>query len=468
MQEPEFEKKVRVKMDELKFSPSDAVWANVQLQIKRDRERRRPIFWFFLSGVCLLLGLFVFEMMHLAATKDNKLSSTPKAIVTSKDIKLQEADKNQEIKNNVPSIKEARTRDALIHQANEERRIEVVGKQNKKKISDRPETSQLIDEAIQNDDKFDKASKKQDTRQESAIDAIAEAHLSTIASQESNPVSGETDRNVIKTNPVSPAMSPVNGQTQPSSKPNPEAAELAKDKLVQTQKIGSNHPWKFGLLMGPGISNIQSGLISTQYASASPNPPSYAFGGNPPPVVAPAYYQGNSSAHSGFSFLAGASLQKYLSQNVYFSTGMNYHYYSTATSFSSGSTLLSSGNTGNNSTYTDAFHFIELPANFGFHLSNKKKSPLIAELGLTLSQLIHANAHQYDVYTGYYTVNSSAFSHTQVFANLGLLLNLPVKKNQLTIGPVMQYGLTNLLSSGSVNPEHLFFLGFRFGISLNK
>ncbi len=70
MQEPEFEKKVRVKMDELKFSPSDAVWANVQLQIRKDRERRRPIFWFFLSGAFLLLGLVVFEMIRVEGNKE--------------------------------------------------------------------------------------------------------------------------------------------------------------------------------------------------------------------------------------------------------------------------------------------------------------------------------------------------------------------------------------------------------------
>ncbi len=359
----------------------------------------------------------------------------------------------------------------MSHQENGALGSIVVGKQNKKEKSARSETNQLMDEVIREDNKVAKSSKQnktQDSRLESAIDAIAEEHLSTNLAKEPNPVFAESDKTVQNSRAVSPAIDPVKEPAKPAVSPTAAPVALASDKSAQTHQAGSKHPWKFGFVIAPGISNYQSGQIFHQSSNALSYSAAYPPGASPTPIGSPTYYQMNASTHSGFSFLAGASLQKYLSQNVYFSTGLNYHYYSTATSFSVGSTFLSSGNTSSNSTYSDAYHFIELPASLGFHLSHNKKSPLIAELGFTLSQLIQANAHQYDGYTGFYTVNSSAFSHTQVFTNLGLLLNLPIKKNQVTIGPVLQYGLTNLISSGSGNPEHLLFLGFRFGISLNK
>ena len=54
MPDNHFENKAKHKLDELKFNPSEAVWLNVQTQIKKDRKRRRLLVW--LPLCCLLLG----------------------------------------------------------------------------------------------------------------------------------------------------------------------------------------------------------------------------------------------------------------------------------------------------------------------------------------------------------------------------------------------------------------------------
>src|SRR5665213_1234047 len=54
MPDNHFENKAKHKLDELKFNPSEAVWVNVQTQIKKDRKRRRLLVW--LPLCCLLLG----------------------------------------------------------------------------------------------------------------------------------------------------------------------------------------------------------------------------------------------------------------------------------------------------------------------------------------------------------------------------------------------------------------------------
>ena len=48
-----FENKAKQKLDELKFTPSDAVWQKVEGRIKKDKDRRRLLVW--LPLFCLLL-----------------------------------------------------------------------------------------------------------------------------------------------------------------------------------------------------------------------------------------------------------------------------------------------------------------------------------------------------------------------------------------------------------------------------
>jgi len=49
MQDPKFEKQVQQKMEELSFSPSDAVWLKVDAEINRKRKRRGVFFWLLFS-----------------------------------------------------------------------------------------------------------------------------------------------------------------------------------------------------------------------------------------------------------------------------------------------------------------------------------------------------------------------------------------------------------------------------------
>ncbi|RYY21850.1 MAG: hypothetical protein EOO04_17320 [Chitinophagaceae bacterium] len=55
MSDHDFEKRVKQKMDELKFTPSDAVWQAVQMEIRKDRPRRRG--WIFIPIALAVLGV---------------------------------------------------------------------------------------------------------------------------------------------------------------------------------------------------------------------------------------------------------------------------------------------------------------------------------------------------------------------------------------------------------------------------
>ena len=53
MSDHDFEKRVKQKMDELRFSPSDAVWKGVARELRKERPSRR---WLWLSVLVITLG----------------------------------------------------------------------------------------------------------------------------------------------------------------------------------------------------------------------------------------------------------------------------------------------------------------------------------------------------------------------------------------------------------------------------
>src|ERR1700730_16200830 len=83
MQDPEFEKQVQKKMEELNFSPSVSVWKIVEKGIKKDRKRNRGLFLLFLclgfalSGmVYILVSLEKQGNREAAVLPDKKLQTS--------------------------------------------------------------------------------------------------------------------------------------------------------------------------------------------------------------------------------------------------------------------------------------------------------------------------------------------------------------------------------------------------------
>src|SRR5450631_3550163 len=71
MHENKFEKQVREKMDQLGFDPPDALWTRVDQEINKEKKRRKPIFWFFLTG-SIIAGTVTYMMVnHSVNIQDN-------------------------------------------------------------------------------------------------------------------------------------------------------------------------------------------------------------------------------------------------------------------------------------------------------------------------------------------------------------------------------------------------------------
>jgi hypothetical protein len=77
MSDHEFEKKVAQTMGELKLRPSDAVWAEVESKLRREKRRRRIILWLPLMGVLLTAGGYFIFKGPGDSEKDNLAKALP-------------------------------------------------------------------------------------------------------------------------------------------------------------------------------------------------------------------------------------------------------------------------------------------------------------------------------------------------------------------------------------------------------
>ncbi|HSZ35089.1 MAG TPA: outer membrane beta-barrel protein, partial [Puia sp.] len=262
-----------------------------------------------------------------------------------------------------------------------------------------------------------------------------------------------------------------------------EKKDTPKDSLLISKKAPpEKHKtslWKIEITGGIGFSDIHQSLFKQ-----SNNTGIYAFApANGSISAAPAPLP--SEVTTGFSFIAGLAVNRALSRRISLSAGLNYRYFSTRihtgnavdSSISvynyaaySPSPLSYSVNrfyqNGSALSYTNQYHFLELPVTVKFQLNKNEKLPVYWEAGLSLSYLISTNALFFDPNENVYYQNKELFNKTQLSWVTSILIGIPLGKNQLQLGPQLQYGFTDLIKSGTGSSEHLFYGGFKISYVL--
>ena len=84
----DFEKQVQLKMDELKFVPSDTVWPAVEKKITDRKKRRRLFIWLPVLGLFLSGAAWFFIAGTGNTTAKNRIATKP-AIAFSKENKTE-------------------------------------------------------------------------------------------------------------------------------------------------------------------------------------------------------------------------------------------------------------------------------------------------------------------------------------------------------------------------------------------
>jgi hypothetical protein len=482
MHDPEFEKHVQKKMEELQFNPSGEVWTKVEQEIKKEK-RRRPLLWIFLlSGLLLGAGYWLLVAGKNVAIVTNNVvidkeeKKNPDDNINAATNKNSISQQENLKENNQPKINADKANDVTI---------------NNKSIAENNTTIKPKTSSVKNKSLADKQSvplfqskngkvKSRKVKRE-ADDAVVstnnissekkkEIGISAITKDKGNTT---TDSQIGKES-VADEMKTSKADLANKEKEN-MAADSRINKTVVAKNINSNKSkfFQLGFTGGAGFSDINK-MVSHSNPPASPALGTTGFNATP------------SSVQKGISFYAGALLEKSLLKKISVSVGLNYHYYSTkirtgktvdsiiyvpASYFNTVSTvpgtLVSRSayyTSGTSNTYINHYHFFELPVMMNFQLNNNKKLPVTWQAGLSLSYLINTDALQFDPSSGTYYKDNFLYNKTQVNLLTGFTIGFYRKKSLMEIGPEIQYGVTNLLHGYTNNNQHIFYGGLKLSL----
>jgi hypothetical protein len=115
----------------------------------------------------------------------------------------------------------------------------------------------------------------------------------------------------------------------------------------------------------------------------------------------------------------------------------------------------------NTSRYINQYHFLTLPLAVNFQLNRGRTLPLIWEAGLSLAYLISSNALHFDPHADVYYQDNKLFNRLDLQGTTAILASFHLSKNELKIGPQLEYGLTGVLNKTASNSEHLLSGGIK-------
>jgi hypothetical protein len=463
MQDQEFEKKVQQKMEELKFSPSPAVWTNVQRKIGQKEKGKRLIAILFFFGFLGLVGSGIY--FYDAQRKPMAKAIQPPNLEAS-------PDSSTKYPGSKPPV--------ALPEANVE----------PKKAAGPPLSfdSLGVSRFLQNNQttqvsRHNFQAKKEDGTSLAAAGANKPAHSAPVSGDSQAVREDKTRGNIGSA--MAPGLEAVGHSPGAGSQKENQDNQALKsiNKIDTTGKSTSTNPaiakltkqknWKFGFNAGTGFSTVSqkspTNPAGVFYLGYSPAFPLYGFGAariQVPP----------SKPQANFSFWAGLLVEKPISSKISLSMGLNYHYYSTTirtgpitndstfvfTSFNTTMGVHNYYNQGSSQTFVNKYHFLELPIALEYRFGVIKSFPLSLEGGLSLSQWIGSTALMYDYVQSYYYKNNSAFAKTQVNSTLGIMGELKGNHLEFRMGPEFQYGLTNLLNGKNGEKQHLLFAGIKF------
>lgn len=488
MHDPKFEKEVQQKLEELSFSPSEAVWTRVERAVNGEKKRRVPLFWFFLLPALTLTGAGAIYFSHTrtapvatqTATAPARLPAavTPTAVTpgtvtpatvapaqspgTRSALSSRGADRespavDQTAGKGTPAVAGASTAKDVVSAASTGKN-NVTGTSRSKNVVTRPSTSKDVVTGSSTDkDIFSETS----TEQQIATGTTGKEQAVTAADAERAKLPGlkTLDRQF-----AAPSASHLSAQSK--------AATSAKT-LIQ---LKPKYSWEAGFAGGIGASSLNKTLFEQPAAVVSDvrsNSNTTTING-----AVPKSY--TSRIRPDLSYWAGIVVQRPLNMSLTLSLGLSLHYYSAKIQVGEkvnyapsnyAQSLFTAQNqiqaaaypyysVGDKDVFTNRYYFLELPASVLWKVNHSRNLPLFWESGLSLAYLMSSNALYYNAKSSVFYKDGGVISKTQINLATALLVGIPIKGMRLQAGPQIQYGLTTLQNQGS-SGQHLFYGGLR-------
>lgn len=488
----DFEHKVQQKMEELRLTPSRAVWDGVEAEINRDKKRRRLVFILPLLVLLLGSGAFWWASQEPASNlitekkqkeNDSKITHgdpagpavSPSGNTGKNSGKPDHLISEEENKANKRENELDRVSDKTVTNSPEKNGVIAKEKINRKpglaRKGDRPQVlatdgrkSKAEKSLFARPDEFVKQTNKR-VNQPRIEPRIAEDKLNVLdeaAEKSSEP--GEVVYAPSKTNRV-PLLFTRNG-TDSLVKLPIIASYQSPAKTIYRKK--SN--WQWGFSSSAGVSkNVQGGFFNafekSLVAPADMRMDSgfrqtpYGFSSRQPATV-----------RAGYNYSLGVFVQRKLSRKLELTAALQYNYFSTryevgtkvdANAFNSTASPINAVTgtyylDGKGQQHINAYHFVELPVTLRTKLNNNRQLPVYWSNGLSLAYMVNTSALHYESRFGYYYKNNDLFQKTQWGVHTGLSVRLFNRTSHpLELGPHVNFQFSNLLKSANPDTRHL-------------
>jgi Outer membrane protein beta-barrel domain len=478
----EFEKNVKQIIAEFKLHPSDEVWQAVKKRIAEKKRKRRMIFFILFSFIGLAIGTYG-VLNYLNKQNINSNIKQLKNAVTSQ----QEKNKKNEVSANKNQIKSG-----TIEKENSSNEI-VKNKLSSNKKEE--EKRSLHENAVKNKIKesgeknnFVPIKSRSNIREETQDGNINKAmairntdSLREISGKDitlnNEPDSTGFENQIQKEQTHTEGISNIPDTSLKEKQENNAQPGAVQSKNIKVKQQSTYKDWRWGLNFSAGSSTIAQGIFSINndksYNNTSYNNPG-ASPGNGQRFYLP------SASKSSFSFKAGIILKKDLTKRSSISIGFNYTYLADKikTGIKTDSILFLNNLYGasyfyagtQQKTYTDHFHFIELPVVYNWRITGNTNHFLSLNAGASVAYLISAKALVYDTSLGgIYYYNKNLFTKTHFNVISGLSYHLSGTKNiEWSIGPELSFDVSKAFKSDLDKRKYFLYMGIDASVYFKK
>ncbi|HEV7332995.1 MAG TPA: TonB-dependent receptor [Flavisolibacter sp.] len=474
-----FEKRVQEKLDELRLTPSEPVWKNIEKELKPEKRRRFP-FW--IPFIVVMLGGAAWWMLE---SKDAETANDATFNTSAPGLTIEE--KNVEAKSGqVAGRKTVETKPAS---SSSDKNSAIANSQASNKISTFEQSLDL--ELGRSGQTVNRSSVAKSKLKNTASDLNGRGYtvkdksfhqdiirsmlLTERAPKRVETIPHPSIEDSIDTIPQQATDQPASNTTASADSvvkkiESKEVLPLERTDTVaaKTKVAAAKKEWQKTVTVKGGWSQFSDGILGSSQRladlSSSPNP---------------GYYNGSVGSSNpvrrGAAFQVGAGLSKAIHPRWDLAVGVQYAYYSTHTKvgeFKAIDTAVfaPSGNVSlagyyrntNLQDYTIRYGILELPVSIAFR--PLARLPLSLSVGASYGRLLHSNALQFDRWANIYYTDKDA-SKKNLFAGFASLQYTILNKGawRLQAGPMVQYHFSGLQKNSA--DQKLFFAGLQTAIS---
>ncbi|MGN6294673.1 MAG: outer membrane beta-barrel protein [Chitinophagaceae bacterium] len=489
MLESEFDKQVQQELEGLQLRPSTAVWENVEKELRRKKRRRYIVFFWLLTGLGLL-GYTGYLLTQKGKPTLTESSGKP-ADHSGKTVQQPAAQSTQsDIIPSIPSTIKPTDSSNPVDQATQLNETSPAiatqsGTPADQELNGRKTTA--LAPAVKNKGKR-KADKtgfpvaKSGNQEKTVTQEIRK----TESREETESKPGDIAE---QTQPAAPAKDSVKAKIDSAVAAIPPPAELKAP--VAKKQSSSKIRWSLDLGVGG------AGPLGSPFLIGETNKSALAYNqtggmiaspGSPlvtPPVVnyGPVYYP-RSDIKPGPAFRIGVLGEWAISKRSSIVSGLHYQYLSTnirtgsyrntAIRFdnyaSQAVSVGSSYQAGLQKTFTNRFHYLQIPLSFQWQVNKGNKAPILLNAGLSAGYLLTSNALVYDsLQGGIYYHDKNSFNRFQLSFNTGLSFRFGNNKAfQWSIGPEVSMGLRSQVKEEYDKKQYPLYLGIGARLYLPK